>query len=504
MNGTDAPVVATAQVAKTSTTRDGEFTRRMMPRSMVGLIAASKMLAMTPLLIAVVLLSLALERLLERAETLVANGQQVEALGGQLRDELQNLERVGRQYLVLDDNNLLQVFDERLRKVRDTAKLFASDGLPAEVQEPAAILLGELRELRRDWKREDSTSRVRAELVEHIGTLSAQSGRIVVEGRLSIYEQMRELRDQTDIARRLLFVILVFILPLTFLFALGLSVIITRPLKQVRAAIAALGTANYAEPVNIAYPSELARLGQRIEWLRQRLRGFEAEKDRFLRDVSHELKTPLASLREGTDLLLEQSFGSLNARQSEVAQILAESAQDLDGQIANLLAYAEWRSGQREFSTSWFEIRPLIEEVLISQRLPMARRGLRASVVVESGRLFGQRSSLRVALSNLVGNAIKHSPASAIIDIVAARRNERCVLFVRDRGPGVPEVERDRILLPFVRGSAPQASGQHGTGIGLSIVNETMKAHEGTLRIEDAGPGARFLLSWPCPPAAGH
>ncbi len=470
-----------------------------LPRTMVGLVAICMVLAIAPILASAIVLGLNLDRVLTQSEKLVSNGQQVEALGAQMRDQLSDLQRVGRQYLALEDPALLPLFDQRLRMVRNTAKLFGNDELPPELESPAAALARELRVLGSQWRKNDDNEALRAELVDQIGELSSKAARVVVEGRLSIHRQVQNLHHQAQLSRKLLITAAIFVVPLTVLLAFALSIIITRPMKQLRAGIAALGTSNYGNPIQITYPRELARLGDRLEWLRHRLRSLEADKDRFLRDISHELKTPLASLREGTDLLSERALGPLNSRQAEVSQILAESAQDLDAQIANLLAYAEWRSGQQILAMNWFDARKLMEEIIASQRLPLAKRGINARLDIQTVNLYGQRSSLRVAISNLLSNAIKHSPQGAIIDISLSRHNGRCAVSVRDRGRGVPDEDRDRIFLPFVRGPAPNEGGNHGTGIGLSIVSETIRAHGGALDVQNAKPGAKFLMDWPCP-----
>jgi two-component system sensor histidine kinase GlrK len=215
--------------------------------------------------------------------------------------------------------------------------------------------------------------------------------------------------------------------------------------------------------------------------------------------VSHELKTPLASLHEGAALLSEGALGPLSERQTEVAGILVESTRELSGQIDKLLTFAEWREGHRQTDLSWFAVEPMIEEVLAAQKLPMVNRQLSATLQLSAPRLFGQRPRLRVALDNLVSNAVKHAPPGSAIEIQAEVHDRKCELSVRDSGRGVPRHERERIFEPFVRGSEAEESSVRGTGVGLSIVKEAVQAHGGNVEVEDAHPGARFKLVWPCP-----
>ncbi len=468
--------------------------RRLLPKTMVGLVATSKGLAMAPLLAMLIVMGFALDRLLARGEQLVGEGQKIEIYGATLRTELEDLERVALQHYALQDPALLEIIRQRLHSTRDAATRFSADDLPAGVRDHSRELAAGLDEIDRHLEIEDGAQRV-----GQIRALAEHAEQLVSEGRVGIYGQVRQLNQRSVLVRNVLVLSVIVVVLLTIALTLGLSRVIARPLQSLRAAIAALGTANYESPISIEYPRELARVGEKLEWLRRRLRDLEADKDRFLRHVSHELKTPLASLREGTDLLLERSFGALNPRQTEVAQILAESAIDLDAQIRNLLAYAEWRRGQRDVEMGWIDGRILVEEVLASQRLTLAKRSLDTSLDLRSTHIYGHRWSLRVSLGNLLGNAVKHAPRGSTIDILLDHRHGRCRLSVRDRGRGVPVADREKIIQPFVRGSDPEEAGMRGTGIGLSIVNETVKAHGGKLEVQGAEPGARFVLDWPSP-----
>lgn len=466
--------------------------RRLVPKTMLGLVVSGQALAMTPLLATLIVLGVMLDRLLVRSEVLIAEGQQVEVFGAGLRTELEDLERVARQHHALLEPALLELFFDRLAKTRELSLQFNGQGLSESARLQARSIAEGLAQV--PLQPEAGLQRI-----AHLRVLSDQAERVIAEGRAAIYAQVQDLHDRSILIRASLVITALVMTAFAIVLALGLARLITRPLNSLRSGIAALGTANYDAPIAIEYPREMARLGEKLEWLRRRLRDLEADKDRFLSHVSHELKTPLASLREGTDLLLDRSFGSLNSRQAEVAQILAESAVDLDAQIRNLLAYGEWRRGQRDVEMNWIDSRVLVEEVVASQRLTLSKRQLEARLDLRAPQLYGHRWSLRVSLSNLLSNAVKYAPRGSVIDITVDRRYGRCMLWVRDRGRGVPAADRERILQPFVRGSDPEEAGIRGTGIGLSIVSETVKAHGGELEVQDAQPGARFALAWPCP-----
>src|SRR3546814_575119 len=137
----------------------------------------------------------------------------------------------------------------------------------------------------------------------------------------------------------------------------------------------------------------------------------------------------------------------------------------------------------------WFDPRPLLDEVLSQHVLPMSQRRLRTELRVPPSGLFGQRSQLRLALDNLVTNAIKHAPDGSVIEIAIATPDNHCELAVRDHGRGVLDEEKKRIFEPFIRGTELEERGIRGTGVGLSIVCEVARAHGGEVEVLDARPG---------------
>lgn len=468
---------------------------------MTGLVATGSVVVAAPLVAAVLIAGVVLERLTLHAERLVDKGVSLANLAARLQDDLNGLERSARQYVVLQDQELLDVFFARVTQMQSTLQQIEDGGFDASFAEPLLVLgvRKGLADAADGFVRGLANGEPLGPAANRIGALKDEVELINRAGRAAVEADIQRLRATSEQARHVMWISSVALVPLTALLVLAFSVMVLRPLRTMSRAIATLGHAQYDKPVMIEYPFEMQRLGEQLDWLRRRLAQFEEDKDRFLRLVSHELKTPLASLHEGAALLAEGALGALSPRQQEVAQILVESTTELSGQIDKLLTFAEWREGHRQADLDWFEVQPMVEEVLTAQKLPMVNRRLSAELQLQAPRLFGQRPRLRVALDNLVSNAVKHAPPGSAIEIHAGLRGQRCELWVRDSGRGVPRHERTRIFDPFVRGSEAEESGVRGTGVGLSIVKEAVLAHGGNVEVEDAHPGARFKLVWPCP-----
>lgn len=467
------------------------------PRTITGLMAAGCLLAAAPLLGGLLYASVVLDRLTHMTEVLLDHGMATTQLGMQLRDDLSNLERSSRQYALLRDDRLQDLTERRWRDTAVTVRRLNAQPPTAATAFVAADISARFAVANANWHIADFAATSAA--IDGLHTLQQRADVLIGNGRLQLESEFERVRAEAQRARRQMFACALTLIPLGGMLAWGFSVAVTRPVKQMFRAISALGRSRYKPVPTIRFPHEMHRLSQQIEWLRRRLGQLEADKERFLRQVSHELKTPLACLREGTELLSEGALGELTERQGEVASILSESTAELESLIDNLLAYSEWRAGRQESQRSWFEADALLGEVLSVHRLRLSKRALKVDINIQEPRVFALRAQIRVAVDNLITNAIKHSPPGSTIEICVAANDGQFDLSVRDYGRGVPDADKEVIFEPFVRGLEVEEQGIRGTGIGLSIVDETLLAHSGSVSVEDAYPGARFRLRWPYP-----
>jgi two-component system sensor histidine kinase GlrK len=327
--------------------------------------------------------------------------------------------------------------------------------------------------------------------------LDEQAARISHYANAQKVTELASLEDQTNAARRLLFLESSLLIPLALAATLSFTLGIGRPIRQVDRAITELGSGNFAREIAVSGPVDLQRLGQQLEWLRGRLLELAQERNRFLRHMSHELKTPLANIREGTELLMDGAVGALRPGQREVAAILQENSIKLQRMIENLLSYSAWQSNSVGLDASEFRLRPVVKQVLENQQLTMVSQAVRLEVQVEDLTLYADRGKLRLILENLLSNAIKYSPRGGTIVVRARAAGTELVLDVADGGAGIPPAERARVFEAFHTGRAP---GGHvrGTGIGLSVVHEFVQVHRGAIEIVDGEfRGAHFRIRMP-------
>ncbi|MCY7317095.1 MAG: HAMP domain-containing histidine kinase [Rubrivivax sp.] len=265
--------------------------------------------------------------------------------------------------------------------------------------------------------------------------------------------------------------------------ALALAIALARPLQRVEAAIVGLGENRLDQRIDIPGPSDVRQIGRRLDWLRQRLSQLEADKARFLRHVSHELKTPLSALREGVALLDDGVAGPLTDNQRQVARILRDNTATLQQRIEDLLRFNAAAFAAQRLVRKPTDVAALVRRLADEQQLQWRARGLQLHLPEAPVMAEVDADLLGSAIGNLLSNAIRYSPHGASIAVHLQRNSDGLRIEVADQGPGVAAADRDRIFEPFYRGQLQPAGGLAGTGIGLSIVAETAAAHGGRARL---------------------
>jgi two-component system sensor histidine kinase GlrK len=284
---------------------------------------------------------------------------------------------------------------------------------------------------------------------------------------------------------------------LAILLALGFGHWLLRPLAHVEAAIGRLGDNRFDEPVEVRGPADLRRLGRQLEWLRQRLATLESDKTRFVRHISHELKTPMASIREGAALLREGVAGPLTPDQTEIVRILGDNSAALQGQIEDLLRYQTLASDSQQLQCRALDLQMLLARVVDEQRLLWQARGLTMRLDAEPCTVVADGEKLGVVLSNLLVNAVRFSPPGGVISLMLVPGDGTVCIDCIDAGPGVLPEDVERIFDPFYQGRNQPPGARRGSGIGLSIVREILQAHGGDCQLLPSERGAHFRIEIP-------
>ncbi|MGB0734109.1 MAG: sensor histidine kinase, partial [Pontibacterium sp.] len=239
-----------------------------------------------------------------------------------------------------------------------------------------------------------------------------------------------------------------------------------------------------SKPVHSGGPGEFAEIDQRIDWLSNRLTDLENEKMRFLRHVSHELKTPLSVLVEGSDLLDEGVTGSLTEPQREVVGMLQENAVKLQLLIDQLLDYNKL-SATNTLNIEVVDITQTVHNIINRHKMLIAQRSIRTLLPNHPQLWKTDADLLQRVLANLISNAVHYGQQEGVLTITII--DEGLQLHVDVKNSGVPIQAEDipHLFEPFYQGKQERDGAVQGTGIGLSIAQDAAKALGGVLSLKD-------------------
>jgi len=309
--------------------------------------------------------------------------------------------------------------------------------------------------------------------------------------------EVARLRAGAEAVQRQLALLVMFGTAVALTIALALSRYISRPIAQLDDSIRQLGGADFSRPITVHGPEDLQILGERLDWLRRRLAELEAEKNRFLRHLSHELKTPLTALREGAELLNDQIGGPLAPPQRQIVAIMRDNSVKLQRLIEDLLDYQRALHTAASLAPRTVALESLVREVAGSHGLAIQAKGQRLDLDLARVSVEADPEKLRSILDNLIGNAVKFTPSGGLISVAVRASGEEAEIDVIDSGPGVPEEERESIFNSFFRGRAKASGPIAGSGLGLAIAREFAEAHGGRIRVLAEDGGGHFRVTLP-------
>lgn len=467
------------------------------PRSFLKLLLVGFALVALPLIFALINNAISIDRLVNRSQRAVYQAAQATQSSRQLAELLTAMERSARQMVILGDRSLLETYAIIRKQFLDTAAQFSS--LPFDQEQTSAlaeIVRGEEAIFAVLSDAAAKAPQLKKAVTGFIG-LSERAQVITARSNELIDREAEAMRATAARAQRITLWQLLALIPAVIFLVAGFTILIARPIRQIDSAIRRLGGGEFNTAVEVTGPEDLQYLGERLEWMRRRLLDLEQQKNRFLRQVSHELKTPLTALREGAELLSDEVVGKLGPEQREIAEILRHNSIELQRQIEDLLSYGAIQFHKVALELNPLNIRHVINRVADDQKLAIRARNLKLEVEADDVTLAADFEKLRAILDNLMSNAIKFSPANGAIAVAARSEGAQLVLDVSDEGPGIAPADRVRVFDPFYQGRANAAGLVKGTGIGLSVVKEYVAAHGGSVEVVDETPGARFRVRLP-------
>jgi two-component system sensor histidine kinase GlrK len=275
------------------------------------------------------------------------------------------------------------------------------------------------------------------------------------------------------------------LISISLLFILLGSQVILRPVKKLEEVIRAISRQEETLPaISTSGPKELIALERKLHRLADRLTQLEHLRHALLRHASHELKTPLASIKEGCSLLSEQVVGNLNAQQIEVLSLLNSSTERLNLLIVQLLDY-NLLLQQAKPAFEWLDTQSMFDDFITDNSLAIQQHKHQLDVKIDLERVYADGKLFRRILDNLLSNAIAHGSIGRPINISLYRDKNVQVLDVANRGRKISHEQRVSLFEPFKRGNEKRNDRVVGSGLGLSIISDCARMMHGKAEIID-------------------
>ena len=267
----------------------------------------------------------------------------------------------------------------------------------------------------------------------------------------------------------------------------------TSPLREMADAADAMARGDYGRRVTTSSRDEVGQLARAFNRMAAEL----AETDRVRRDlvanVSHELRTPISALQA----VLENLVDGVEPPDAETLRTMLAQVERLGRLVAQLLDLSRLESGVVPLERRWFAVQPMLDHAVRESQLRSPGVELRVDVAPDLT-LDADAERLHQVLSNLLENAVRHSPAGGTVVIGARSARDGVRFAVDDDGPGIPDAEAERVFERFYRADSARSSNDGGAGLGLAIARWIVDLHGGDIHAERREPhGCRMVVLIP-------
>ena len=239
-----------------------------------------------------------------------------------------------------------------------------------------------------------------------------------------------------------------------------------------------------------------ATLYNEIKESNKKLLELDKLKSDFVGIVSHDFRTPLSSIMLAAKSLIKNEYVATNQHFKEYLGIIIDQATKLSQLAEDTLTITKMESGQLSYYFKLVNIETLVKEAVSMVKFSN-RHQLQYNIELDASFVKGDQSKLRQVLLNLVSNAVKYSPRGGMIEIsVDNHGTDEILLSVKDNGIGIPENQLERLFQKFSRVDSAEVSNIKGSGLGLWISREIIRAHGGKIWVEsEAGVGSSFMFT---------
>ncbi len=393
--------------------------------------------------------------------------------------------RLGFVPLVEDQRTLAQIAQDYLQLSEVMARITDSDQAGLDASASLQVVQDEA-----------------VPLATHLKTLADT----LVEDAQAATDRLIELNRSSLAASQNLFIAFALgSVVLALLLGYLLSWSLVGPIRRMQARLAAIAAGDFSGHVEVSNRDELGALASSLNMMNDELgRLYEAvetasrHKSEFLANMSHELRTPLNAIIGFSQVLKEQMFGELNARQTEYVDDVLSSGQHLLSLINDILDLAKVEAGRMELEPSTFALGDLLENSMAMVRERAIRQSVSLDTAIDPsvGLLEADERKVKQIIFNLLSNAVKFTPAGGRVTLAATADDGQVEISVRDTGVGISAEDQVRIFEEFYQVGTGKT--QEGTGLGLALSRRLVELHHGRLGVaSEPGAGSTFTITLP-------
>ena len=316
--------------------------------------------------------------------------------------------------------------------------------------------------------------------------VTGENGRL---GALLYVSRVQEMMDSLNAVRRQLTLVFAVIAVGALILALVLSQILTKPITALSRTMRKMGKGDLSVRVPVKGSGELKELAENYNTMAAHLESLDKTRNQFVSNASHELKTPLATMKIMLETMIYQPEMPAELRQ-EFMEDMNHEIDRLTGIITDLLTLTKMDTDSDMLRTETLDMSALTEETVRLLKPAAEKKHQTISADVAPGiEMAGDRIKLNQVLYNLTDNAIKYSPEGGKIGVSLKQKGGDLIWRVSDNGIGIPEEDREHIFERFYRVDKARSRETGGTGLGLSIVKQLVTMHGGTIDVEDGPEG---------------
>lgn len=319
-----------------------------------------------------------------------------------------------------------------------------------------------------------------------------------VTGVIILSNSLEDLYEMIDIIQEIivnLLIIIGIVVAFVYIYFTGVTV---RPLHQLLRAINNISKGHLDEKVNIKTKNEFAKLGNAFNNMTDRLYRMDQSRSEFVSNVSHELKTPLSSIKVLTESLLLQE----NLPEELYKEFLTDINSEIDRQTAiinDLLTLVRLDEKDKELNVKSVDLNDMIEKIL--KRLQPLAVQKNVELILENNRQVNaeiDEMKMTLAMSNLVENGIKYNKEKGKVIVTIDSGHDDAYVTVTDTGIGIPKEHFEKLFERFYRVDKTRDRSTGGTGLGLSIAHRSILLHKGSINVEsELDIGTRFFITIP-------